>query len=74
MEYLTFANTGRNKRQARDVWLIRCRIDITKQSIKHNASGIYKNLPNNVKNAASISLFKKYLKYYLLQNIETLLM
>ena len=50
----------------------RCRLETTKQRIEYMGSLEYNNLPQNIKDAQRIGIFKKMVKEYLLGNIEML--
>lgn len=65
--------TGRNTRQADNIEVLRCRLELTKQRIGYAGPIEFNKLPSYLKNITIISTFKHELKHYLLQNIETLL-
>lgn len=65
--------TGRNTRQADNIEVLRCRLELTKQRIGYAGPMEFNKLPSYLKNITIISTFKHELKHYLLQNIETLL-
>lgn len=67
------ARTGRNTRQADNIEVTRCRLDLTKQRIGYAGPFEFNKLPAYLKNIPTIAPFKKELKQYLFQNLETLL-
>lgn len=68
------SRTARNTRQADNIDVVRCRLDLTKQRITYAGPNIFNSLPASVKNTSVISTFKLNIKSHLLQNLETLLM
>lgn len=65
--------TGRNTRQADHIEVSRCRLDLTKQRIGFAGPNEYNKLPSSLRNISAVATFKRSLKNYLLQNLETLL-
>lgn len=67
-------HTRRNTRQALNLSSVRCRLDSTKQRIAYAGPFEYNQLPINIRDIQILSTFKKTVKDFLLENIETLLM
>lgn len=65
--------SGRNTRQANNLVVKRCRLEVTKQCIGFVGPSEYNILPEALKNILTVSSFKQQLKMHLLQNIEDLL-
>lgn len=63
-----------NTRNAMNLRVARCRLQTTKQRVEYMGSLEYNNLPESIKNVERISIFKKNIKEYLLENVEMLLM
>lgn len=62
-----------NTRNSSNLRIARCRLETTRQRIEYAGCVIFNNLPSNVKNCTSISIFKRTVKEYILHNIEILL-
>lgn len=67
------SHTGRSTRQAQNLRVVRCRLELTKQRISFAGPNNYNQLPDSLKNINVLSNFKTHLKQYLLQNVEILL-
>lgn len=65
--------THRVTRQAMDLKVERCRLELTKQKVTYAGANEYNQLPNDLKNISALSTFKTNLKRYLLNNVEILL-
>lgn len=63
-----------NTRNQQNLRVPRCRLETTKQRIEYKGIIEYNQLPATLKNHSRISLYKKYLKEHLFQNLETLLL
>lgn len=62
-----------NTRNAENLRTARCRLETTKQRMEYAGSLLYNDIPSTFKNISRLSIFKKKIKEYLLQNIEMLL-
>lgn len=66
--------TVHNTRNNMNLRTARCRLETTKQRVEYMGSLEFNNLPQNIKNVERISIFKRRIKEYLLQNLEMLLL
>ncbi|XP_075167483.1 uncharacterized protein LOC142239575 [Haematobia irritans] len=67
------SNHGINTRNHMNLYVVRCRLEMSKQRIEFMGSMEYNDLPLYVKDAQSISIFKQRLKRHLIDNIEMLI-
>lgn len=63
-----------NTRNAMNLRVARCRLETTRQRVEHAGSLEYNHLPDMLKNTERISIFKRNIKEFLLENIEMLLL
>lgn len=57
-------------KQATNLNIVHCRLELTKQRIRFSGPSEYNKLPNNLKKNSVLSTFKAKLKNYLLNNLE----
>lgn len=68
-----FDLSHRSTRQQRNLKSARCRLELTKQRIEYAGPHEYNALPQTLKDIATISAFKRNVKSYLLERLETFL-
>lgn len=68
-----FYRTQRATRQAFDLNVVRCRLELTKQRIRYAGPTEFNLIPQHLREIMVLSTFKSRLKQFLIENVEILL-